>query len=108
MKRNFITSAIILVFVFLGAQGFAQKKQNYVPEKGYWQLVTNHSDKKTVTVKFYNEQNEMIYEETLNNTKMNPQRKKVRRQLYYALQDAYNQWALNQRISSTTLIAKGK
>lgn len=108
MKKIFITSAIFLLFTFLTNQLLAQKKQSYVPEKGYWQLVSNLKDKRTVTVKFYTDQNEMIYEETLSNTRMNAERKKIRRKLYYALQEAYDQWAINQRINSTDLIAKRK
>jgi len=108
MKKNLIVLAVLLMFILLDFQLSAQKKQNYVPEKGCWQLVWNKKDKKTVTVKFYNEQNEMIYEETVYHTKMNADRTKVRRQLFYALQDAYNQWAVHQRINSTDLIAKRK
>jgi hypothetical protein len=108
MKKNLIALTILTLFLFLSHSVFAQEKQNYIPEKGYWQLVSNLKDKKTVTVRFYNDQNEMIYEETLSNTKMNPDRKKVRRQLYYALQDAYGQWAVAQKITGNNLIAKRK
>jgi hypothetical protein len=108
MKKNLVALAIVMLFLFFTNSVFAQEKQNYIPEKGYWQLVSNLQDKKTVTVRFYTDQNEMIYEETLNNTKMNPNRKKVRRQLYYALQDAYSQWTIAQKITSSDLIAKRK
>jgi len=108
MKKIFITLLTLSTLLFLNVKTFAQKKQNFVPEKGHWQLVSNKKDKKTITVLFYNDQNQLIYQETLNNTRMNPNRVKVRRQLYYALQDACNQWALYQRITPKDLIAKRK
>lgn len=106
MKKNYPAAFILFIAVFAATQMFAQNKPDFVPEKGYWQLVSNVKNKKNVTVRFFNSNNEMIYEETLTNAKMNPERRKVRRQLYYAFQDAYNQWALSQKISSTDLIAK--
>src|SRR5881275_2610294 len=108
MKKNTITTIILATFIFCASQGFAQKKQNYIPERGHWQLVSNIHDKKTVTVQFYEDGGAMIYEETLKNTKMNADRKKIRRQLYFALKDAYQQWTLNRQVTSTDLIAKRK
>ena len=108
MKKKFLATAFFGLVLFCSLQSFAQKKQNYIPEKGYWQLVTNIHDKKTVTVQFYEEGGAMIYKETLTNARMNPSHKKVRRQLYYALKDAYQQWTLNRQITATDLIAKRK
>jgi len=108
MKKNIITAVFLCSFIFCTAQSFAQKKQNYIPEKGHWQLVSNIHNKKTVTVQFYEEGGTLIYEETLTNTRMNPDRKKVRRRLYLALQDAYQQWSLNRQVTTNDLIAKRK
>src|SRR5689334_25296574 len=107
MKKNFLTTAFLSLVLIFSLQSFAQKKQNYIPEKGHWLLVSNIHDKKTVTVQFYEDGGSMIYEETLKQ-RMNPSRQKVRRQLYFALQDAYKQWTLNRQVTATDLIAKRK
>lgn len=106
MKKNFF--GLLALTLLCSFQMLAQKKQNYIPEKGHWQLVSNIHDKKTVTVQFYEEGGTMIYEETLKHARMNPSRTKVRRQLYFALQDAYKQWSLNRQVTATDLIAKRK
>jgi hypothetical protein len=108
MKKNLITIAAVLLFIFICTNTFAQKKNDYVSEKGHWQLVSNVHDKKTVTVQFYTVDGTKIYEETLYHTKLNADRKKVRRQLYLALEDACTQWASHTQISSNDLIAKRK
>jgi hypothetical protein len=108
MKKKLLNALALPLFIFFASQTHAQSKTNFIPEKGYWQLVSNIHDGKTVTVKFYSEQNELIYEETILNTRINPDRKKVRKQLYYALQDAYKQWAFNKQVSSANLVARRK
>jgi hypothetical protein len=108
MKKNLIITLGLLFFIFAGTVAFAQKKNNYVSENGHWQLVSNIHDKKTVTVQFYAADGTKIYEETMHNTRLNTDRKKVRRQLYLALEDAYAQWASHTQISSNNLIAKRK
>jgi hypothetical protein len=105
MKKNIIALLVALFYLTFSSPLSAQK-QKYVPEKGHWQLVSNIHDKKTVTVQFYTDQGIKMYEETVSNTRMNVARKKVRRQLYYALKEAYSEWTKNALVSSTHLIAK--
>ena len=106
MKKNIITLLVISFYLALSTPLSAQKQNKYVPEKGHWQLVSNIHDKKTVTVQFYTNDGIKIYEETLTNVKMNVSRKKVRKQLYYALKEAYGEWIQNALVSSNNLIAK--
>ena len=97
---------MIALFLLVATAGFGQQKTKYIPEKGHWQLVSNIKDPRTVTVQFYNEEGVMIYEETLYKVKMNPDRKKVRRHLYYALQEAYTEWVAKSKVQSNNLVAK--
>ena len=108
MKRILLITVLTSVMAILSISCFAQNKLSWVPEKGHWMLVSNIHNKKTITVQFYNEDNALIYEETLNNVRLNPNRKKVRRQLCLALDEAYNKWAANVQIASNDLIAKRK
>jgi hypothetical protein len=108
MKKNLIAAFIVSLFIFLNTACSAQKKSSYIPEKGYWVLVSNKHDKKNVTVQFYTNDNTMIYEETLHNTRLNANRKKLRMQLCAALTEAYDQWAAHVQVRSNDLIAKRK
>jgi hypothetical protein len=105
MKKNII-ALLVTLFYLTYSSSLSAQKQKYVPEKGHWQLVSNIRDKKTVTVQFYTNEGIKMYEETLNNVRMNVSRKKVRKQLYYALKEAYGEWMQNALVSSTHLIAK--
>src|SRR3982751_1091980 len=78
MKRILLITVLTSVMAILSISCFAQNKLSWVPEKGHWMLVSNIHNKKTITVQFYNEDNALIYEETLNNVRLNPNRKKVR------------------------------
>jgi hypothetical protein len=109
MKKIYLP-AILLIFVlsFAGLSSSAQKKTNYIPQQGYWQLVSNVHNKGVVTVQFYSEDNELMYQETVNN-RMNVNRRKVRRQLYLALQEAYGVYAATHAMPvAKDLIAKRK
>ena len=108
MKKYCFAVLATTILLTASSISFGQKKQNYVPEKGYWQLVSNIHEKKAVTVRFYTDENTMIYEEKISNKKLNPNRQRVRRQLYYALQEAYNQWASNRMIKNNDLVVKRK
>ena len=108
MKKILATTVLTCLVTIISISCSAQKQKSWVPEKGHWMLVSNVHDKKTVTVQFYNDDNTLIYEEQLTNTKLNPNRKKVRRQLCLALDEAYNKWAANVQIGSNDLIAKRK
>src|SRR4051812_43625406 len=108
MKKNIFTAIILVFFITLtGAKLSAQKKTDYIPEKGHWQLVSNIHEKKVITVQFYSAEGDLMYEETVTNRKLNVNRKEVRRQLYYALQEAYEAWAATHvQVQTKDLIAK--
>lgn len=106
MKKKIILMASVLLLSTICLEAVAQKKNDYVPEKGFWQLISNKHDKKTVTVQFYNEDKVLMYEETLH-ARLNVNRKKTRRELCEALSEAYKSWSFNHaRPEATNLIAK--
>jgi|SRR5215213_6576310 len=108
MKKYFATAVMSFLLMLVIAPCFAQKKPGDISSRGHWQLVSNIHDKKTITVQFYTDQNNMIYEEKLTNARMNTKRRKIRRQLNLALEEAYNQWTANMHVASINLIAKRK
>ena len=104
MKHKIIFPTILILFLS-GYGAFAQQKNE--PEvKGFWQLVSNISDKKTVTVQFYTSEGQLMYQETLHNVKLKAERKKVQRKLNEALKETYQAWTMNHNFEATDLVAK--
>ncbi|MFL5742195.1 MAG: hypothetical protein ACJ75B_18370 [Flavisolibacter sp.] len=106
MKQQIISLVCAALFSTICMQTKAQKRADYVPEKGFWEIISNKHDKNLVTVQFYNEEKVMMYQETLH-SKLNVNRKKIRHQLYDALNEAYQTWTLTHNSPvATNLIAK--
>jgi hypothetical protein len=70
---------------------FAQKK-SYVPEQGFWQLVSNVHEKKNTLVQFYDDSSNLIYEERITGVRMNIKRNKTLLHLKAALEKAMIAW----------------
>ena len=100
MKKNIIATIILFAFVSLFSLQVSAQKKDYIPEKGYWVLVSNTHQKKIVTVQFYSDDHKLMYQETLQNAGLNVERKKVRRQLYSALKETYQIWAATNTVPS--------
>jgi len=69
----------------------AQRK-NFIPEKGFWQLVSNVHIKKNTQVQFYDDSLRLIYEETVTGVRMNVKRKKTLQSLKAGLEKAIIAW----------------
>lgn len=70
-----------------GVVAFAQKN---IPQQGSWVVESNIYIPKLCTVKFYNGNQELIYEEEIKGKKINIDRKKVKKALDKALMFAIN------------------
>jgi len=65
---------------------------------GYWIIESNVHVKDLTIVRFYNNANEQIYEEKLNNVALNIQRKKTVKQLNAALDKAMESWIATHKM----------
>ena len=67
MKTSLISLLSLLLFVFTSLQARAQAPAATPAPAGYWNLETNLTTRDYTTVRFYNGQDQLVYEETLPN-----------------------------------------
>lgn len=78
MKNKKLLAGILLTgCLLLSAQGKAQKIPAYIPQNGFWMVVSNIKVKKEAIVQYYNEEKELIYEEKIVGRRLNLKRKKT-------------------------------
>jgi predicted LPLAT superfamily acyltransferase len=93
MKKIIITLAILII---AAVSSFAQNKPSTT---GSWVIESNVKQPKVQTVKFYNNDNQLLYSETVNK-RLNINRKKIRQNLDKVLDSliSKNDYAQNQAI----------
>jgi hypothetical protein len=94
MKNQILTTIIVFValFQFSTFKANGQFKKSYIPDNGYWVLVSNIHVKKVTTVQFYNLEHQLIYEEVIKDQKMDLKRVKTLRCLKKGLETALLAW----------------
>ncbi len=81
----------VCTFLMISSSINAQKK-NYIPAEGFWVLESNVHDKKSTIIRFYTDSSVLIYEETVNNCRLNINRKKNLLDLKKGLEEAMITW----------------
>ncbi|MFT3823946.1 MAG: hypothetical protein QM731_08495 [Chitinophagaceae bacterium] len=76
-KKKFFAGILLTGLLLLSAQGKTQKIPPYIPDNGFWVIVTNIKVKKEATVQYYNDDKELIYEEKIVGRRLNLKRKKT-------------------------------
>jgi hypothetical protein len=82
-----------LSFFFLCS--FAQEEQfipRWVSDKGYWVVESNIHTPKNNTIWFYNNDNVLVYKETLTGISLNPNKRKVKMKLKRILESSVTAW----------------
>jgi hypothetical protein len=93
MKNSIKLFALAIIgFTLVSHPSSAQLKNIIIPENGYWQLVTNKTDKNITLVQFYTGNKELIYEEKVNGRHFNLKTKKNLLLLKEGLEKAINEW----------------
>jgi len=94
MKTKILFSVLISLSFLMGTtlESRAQKRTDCISKDGYWVLVSNKFVKDKVTVQFYTNANELIYQEDVHNQKMNMNRLKTLRCLKAGLDTAMISW----------------
>ncbi|GAA4316423.1 hypothetical protein GCM10023149_13370 [Mucilaginibacter gynuensis] len=88
MKKIILTLVIAAITIVQGIAQTNQKVQE--PQQGFWVVEGSTHNKKQNTVKFYNEEKELVYEETVNK-KLKVSDKKVQTKLNQLLAVLVNQ-----------------
>ena len=81
----------VCAFLMISSSINAQKKFN-IPPEGFWVLESNLHNKKSTTIRFYTDSSVLVYEETVNNCRLNINRKKNLVDLKKGLEEAMMAW----------------
>ncbi|MGH2564523.1 MAG: hypothetical protein ACRDE5_08420 [Ginsengibacter sp.] len=82
---------------------YSQQKSSITPgwvsDKGYWVVESNIHNSKNHIVRFYNNEDQLIYIENLTGTKLNTDKRKVKMKLKKALETAMNLYEQHKEAS---------
>jgi hypothetical protein len=100
MKKHFLTSMFALIISCISIVAFSQKKAKasfpaspkWVSEKGYWVVENNKQTPKHSVIYFYDNNNELVYKEKIDNMRLNFKRKKVLLRLKSVLEQSVTSW----------------
>ena len=90
MKQSFKALMFSTFFAFVFITAFSQDEPTRIPkwysEKGYWVVESNIHSPLEHIVRFYNNDNVLLYKETLTNTRLNPEKRSVKMKLKKVLE----------------------
>lgn len=95
----------ILLVALLTAGLFTGASAQSARSAGYWVTESNPGLKTATTVRFYTEEHQLIYEETIDKVRLNIDRKKVVKRLNKALRLAMNDWAQKKQHNEPRYVA---
>jgi hypothetical protein len=105
-KLILATIAIMVATLATPARSSAQIKEDWIPENGFWEIITNKGVKKQAHVQLYDLDKHLIYEEFLTGIIIDVRKRQTCRALNKSLQAALLAWNENkQPIKDKGLIA---
>lgn len=108
MKKYFNLLAVLAILLMSQATAFAQDEETsssttapatprWVSEKGYWIVESNIHVPKQYTVRFYNNDQVMIYKEEIKGVALKVETRKVKMHLKRVLETALAAWSKQQQ-----------
>jgi hypothetical protein len=94
MRLKYFIAVGVITLSIIGQSARAQKKKVAMPENGTWQLVYLKTEKNPSTVRFFNRDGALIYEENVKSAKLDISKKKTLVKLNAALQQALKMYEL--------------
>ena len=103
MKQLIRTYAAAFSFCLISSSVFAQSDSpmhtpRWVSDKGYWVAESNIHKPQEQTIWFYNNENVLVYKETLTGGKLNLNRGKVKMQLKRVLEASVQSWNATKKL----------
>lgn len=94
MKRNIRKGIMVAILMQLSVIAFAQDNTTpkWISKNGYWIIENNIHTPKSNVVKFYNNENTMIYSEKLEGVRLNVKKQKTLVRLKKALDQSLLAW----------------
>ena len=94
------TSIVVVLFSSIAFTGFAQKERSVIPkwvsDKGYWVVESNTKTPLYHIIRFYTNENVLMYTEILNSIKLNPDKRKVKMKLKKVLESTVANWEIRK------------
>jgi hypothetical protein len=97
-KLNLRHLLLLIVLCITASETYAQSRQHYLPENGFYVLVSNKNNKYDTLVQFYTDDQQLIYEETVHAKNFNLNKKKVLRCLNFCLTKALLAWNYKKEV----------
>lgn len=96
--RIFVVSALFCFACYQGqAQDTGQAIPKWISKKGYWVVESNIHDPLNHQVRFYNNDDILLYKETITGVKLDPDRKRVKMRLKKVLDTTLLAWEKNHK-----------
>jgi hypothetical protein len=93
--KKWIAVTTCMLFVFTGMAQQNKKLPGWLPVNGYWVVESNVHTPKNQVVRFYTNNNELVYSETISGRKLNINQRKVKMKLKDVLELAVAAWKKN-------------
>ncbi len=91
MKTKFRILVLVLAIVFTCNSSFAQEEDTqtapWVSGKGYWVLESNVKTPNNYIIRFYNNDNKLVYSEKISDIKLDISKRRTKMQLKKALEN---------------------
>lgn len=102
-KLLFLFACTLCICGYATAQAKSQNKKvpAWVSDKGFWVVEDNINTPGQTSVYFYNNDNELVYQQQLTGTKLKLQKKKVLVSLKQALETSVTAWAQKKKNGDT-------
>lgn len=90
--KNFSNAILSLIIVLIISDPAHSQPKKYNSDEGFWVITSNIHHKKITTVKYYQNNSTLIYEETLTGTRFNIKRTKNLMILKRGLDNSITAW----------------
>lgn len=105
MKKIFLFAFILLATLELSAQ-VPGRTPRWVSDQGYWVAESNTKQPLEHIIRFYNNDDVLVYQEKLSGVKLKLERRKVRMKLKAVLETAVTAWQQQKSGNETALVRK--
>ena len=92
IKTSLLSFSLLLASIILHAQEEKPVAAKWVSKKGYWVIENNINDPLNHIIRFYNNDNTLLYKEKLSGVKLNPNKRSVKMKLKKVLEANIESW----------------
>jgi hypothetical protein len=96
IKQMIFASGFSLIAIMGWTQDETPSTPKWVSDKGYWVVESNMNQPQQYTIRFYNNQHELIGRKDLSGIKLNVRKRKTKMMLRESLESSLEAWAKNR------------